>query len=311
MRKCIVSALLVGISAFVAFLYFSATKFDPKTIRDKRVLITGASQGIGEQLAYLYSKLGARVVITARREDVLKSVAKKCKKLGARQIEIVAADMANATDRSKVVDHVQKHLGGLDHLILNHALLVQGWWLGTPGNVSTLETTFKVNYMSYVDMASKTLDMLTSSRGNIGIVSSGFGEFGTPRTTVYSSCKFALHGFFSALRQELIVRNKLVSVTLVVLGPISSDSFMSMRSSEFPHMPLGLLATPLEAAGVILESVAMRCYKVRYNGFTRLMLFCNELWPGFFEDEVANVLLDPSRSYFARVFIFVTSVIYD
>ncbi|RXM92514.1 Hydroxysteroid 11-beta-dehydrogenase 1-like protein, partial [Acipenser ruthenus] len=81
------------------------------SLKGARVLVTGASTGIGEQMAYHYARFGAQVVITARRGAVLKQVAEKCLKLGAEKALYIAADMAEPTDPDRVIKFAAKSLG--------------------------------------------------------------------------------------------------------------------------------------------------------------------------------------------------------
>lgn len=130
-----------------------------ESLRGARVLVTGASTGIGEQMAYHYASFGAQIVITARREKVLQQVsepekrknglkaqpgvlllsllqlhetvnaltlifasqvAEKCLSLGAQRALYIAADMGNESDPDKVIDFALEKLGGLDYVVLNH-----------------------------------------------------------------------------------------------------------------------------------------------------------------------------------------------
>ncbi|KAG8003593.1 Hydroxysteroid 11-beta-dehydrogenase 1-like protein [Nibea albiflora] len=71
-------------------------------------------------MAYHYARFGAQIVITARREKVLKQVAEKCLSLGAQKALYIAADMGSESDPDKVVDFALEKLGGLEYLVLNH-----------------------------------------------------------------------------------------------------------------------------------------------------------------------------------------------
>ena len=74
-------------------------------VEGRRVLVTGASSGIGEEMAYQYARMGASVFITARRESRLQRVIEKCKQLGHKTAKYgyVAADMSNPTDTKTVI----------------------------------------------------------------------------------------------------------------------------------------------------------------------------------------------------------------
>ena len=91
-------AAFLGIStALVAVLiaWYMKENFDPETVRGKKVVICGASTGIGEELAYQYAKLGAQLLLVARREEQLKKVVARCGELGAQTANYVVADLSS------------------------------------------------------------------------------------------------------------------------------------------------------------------------------------------------------------------------
>ncbi|KAI8503211.1 hypothetical protein Bbelb_190320 [Branchiostoma belcheri] len=83
-------ALLLAV--LVGYIWYEPA-FDPESLRGARVVVTGCSSGIGEQMAYHYARFGARVIITARREGRLKKVVAKMKDLGAQEAIYVAGDI--------------------------------------------------------------------------------------------------------------------------------------------------------------------------------------------------------------------------
>ncbi|XP_019369016.1 PREDICTED: hydroxysteroid 11-beta-dehydrogenase 1-like protein [Gavialis gangeticus] len=101
--------------------FFWRDTFNPETISSARVLLTGASTGIGEQMAYHYSRSGAEIVLTARREAVLQKVMEKCLQLGAKKVFYILADMSSPAEPERVMQFAVQKMGGLDYLVLNHA----------------------------------------------------------------------------------------------------------------------------------------------------------------------------------------------
>jgi len=272
---------------FIALLayFFVWDNFDPMVIDDKRVLITGASSGIGMHLAYEYSKLGARVLITARRVEHLKTVAEKCKELGAKQVGYYPADLGKAEDREAVVREVEQQLGGLDHLILNHAVLVKDWWKGSKQNMTTLLNVLNLNFVSYVDLASQTLPMLSKSRGSIGVLSSTAGKIPLGHYTYYGTSKFAVQGFFAALRQELLTNGEDVSVTLCVIALVETPmgNLEGRVDGEVKSSIYGLydlfVETPMDTAKVIIRSVANREYEMYFGVLASVTVKFHRLAP--------------------------------
>ncbi|RLV84463.1 hypothetical protein DV515_00016204 [Chloebia gouldiae] len=191
--------------------FFWKDDFNPESLSGARVLMTGASAGTGEQIAYHYARFGAEIVLTDIREAVLQKVVEKCLTLGAKKIFYITADMSSPSEPEKVVEFAVQKLGGLDYLVLNHI-----------GTNRFQECTGDVEYTagpcSYVALATVALPTLEKNRGALVVVSSLTGKMPTPFTTSYSATKFALDGFFSSLRHELITQKRDVSVTLCILG---------------------------------------------------------------------------------------------
>lgn len=258
---------VIFILASGIYILFMRSNFvAEEAITGKNIVVTGASTGIGEQLAYQYAKLKANLLITARREKQLQDVANKCKQLGAAKVEIVLADMSRAEDRLHLIQETEKHFGNkLDYLILNHAIFPMRLWTGSNENMTFLQHTLDTNFISFVDLASKSVDLLKNNKGHIGVVSAGCAKFGCPKLGSYSASKAALHGFFSAWRQELRVKEIPVSITLCVLGLIDTETAMSQsRGVNAPISPETLAASAVDTADAVIESVALKEYEMFY-----------------------------------------------
>uniref|UniRef100_A0A8C5TBC9 Hydroxysteroid 11-beta-dehydrogenase 1-like protein n=1 Tax=Malurus cyaneus samueli TaxID=2593467 RepID=A0A8C5TBC9_9PASS len=223
------TGVVAGLLAF-----FWKDDFNPESLSGARVLVTGASAGIGEQIAYHYARFGAEIVLTARREAVLQKVMEKCLALGAKKISYIPADMSSPSVPEKVVQFAVQKLGGLDYLVLNHI-----------GTNRFQMWTGDVEYTGWLMQV-----RLPSSPGTMP----------TPFTTSYSATKFALDGFFSSLRHELIMQKKNVSVTLCILGLIDTDSALENIRGK-----VHLSASPApEAALAIIRGGATRVPEVFY-----------------------------------------------
>ncbi|XP_060594508.1 hydroxysteroid 11-beta-dehydrogenase 1-like protein [Ruditapes philippinarum] len=250
--------------------YMLIDDFNPETVKGKNVFITGASTGIGEQLAYHYAKLGANIVITARRERRLKEVIEKCRELGNKEqtYDYIVADMLDLNSTGNVIQTVVNKLGGrLDYLVLNHIILLDlGVWTGSQHNLSLIDKVINVNFQSYVYLASHSLPHLEESKGSIVVVSSFAGKFGQPFVSIYSASKFALDGFFGGLRQELKLRNCDISITVCVLGFIGTENAISQLESYKQNLLLKLVtaASPSDTALQIIRGGAKRVRQIYY-----------------------------------------------
>ncbi|XP_043089479.1 hydroxysteroid 11-beta-dehydrogenase 1-like protein [Puntigrus tetrazona] len=217
----------LGFFLLIAVLtaYTWRDRFDPESVRGARVLITGASSGIGEQMAYHYAKFGGQIVITARREDALKKVVQKCLKLGAKKAAHVTGDMSDPADPERVFRYAVEKLGGLDFLVVNHVgnTNVELW----NGDSDHVRSIMQVNFVSYVQLAAAALPVLEASGGSIIVVSSVAGKMASPFVAPYTATKFAINGFFGALQSELALKKSNMSVSILILGLIDTESAMN------------------------------------------------------------------------------------
>uniref|UniRef100_A0A8C9RLB6 Hydroxysteroid 11-beta dehydrogenase 1 like n=1 Tax=Scleropages formosus TaxID=113540 RepID=A0A8C9RLB6_SCLFO len=272
--KVLAKMLLVGATLAAALTGTRAT-CSAGSLRGARVLVTGASTGIGEQLAYCYARLGAQVVITARRENVLQQVARRCAQLGAQKALYVTGDMATTSDPSRVVKFAVDELGGLDYLVLNHI----GRYSFSPwsGDVHHVRGLMEVNFLSYVQLASAALPSLEKSKGSIVVVSSLLGEFPTPFTAPYTATKFAVNGFFCTLQHELAMRSSDVSLTISILGLVDTES--AMEKVRVVPYPAG------EAALHVVRAGSLRQKESFYPWYTHLVCLVRD-WCPFFRDVI-------------------------
>ncbi|XP_033820654.1 hydroxysteroid 11-beta-dehydrogenase 1-like protein [Periophthalmus magnuspinnatus] len=272
--------------AFVA-VHWSTVTFDPETLQGARVLVTGASTGIGEQMAYHYARFGAQLVITARREKVLQQVVEKCLSLGAQKALYIAGDMATESDPDKVVEFTLEKLGGLDYLVLNH--------IGpTPfsvwkGDIEHTRWLMKVNFFSYVQMAWKALPSLEQSKGSLVIVSSFVGKVAGPLTAPYTATKSALNGFFGSLQHELAMKNSNVSLSICTLGLIDTETAMEKIKGIVNNVPA---APASEAALNIIKTGATRQAELYYPYNTYIITLIKDWNPA-----VTNYLIRRTYNY--------------
>uniref|UniRef100_A0A8C6SW31 Hydroxysteroid 11-beta-dehydrogenase 1-like protein n=1 Tax=Neogobius melanostomus TaxID=47308 RepID=A0A8C6SW31_9GOBI len=243
------------VSTAVAFIAvkWRPSHFDPESLRGARVLVTGASTGIGEQMAYHYARFGAQIVITARREKVLQQVVEKCLSLGAQKALYIAGDMATESDPDKVVEFSLEKLGGLDYLVLNHiGPTPLSMW---KGDIEYARWLMKVVHVWSYESG--------TSKGSLVIVSSLLGKVPGPFTAPYSATKCALNGFFGSLQHELAMKNSNVSVSICTLGLIDTEG--AMTAIKLVGIVTNLPASPAsEAALNIIKTGATRQAELYY-----------------------------------------------
>ncbi|XP_008058183.1 corticosteroid 11-beta-dehydrogenase isozyme 1 [Carlito syrichta] len=261
--------LLPILGLFLAYYYYSVKEeFRPEMLQGKKVIVTGASRGIGEEMAYHLAKMGAHVVVTARSKENLQKVVSRCLELGAASAHYVAGTMEDMTFAEQFVAKAGKLMGGLDMLILNHITKTSLSFFHN--DIHFVRKSMEVNFLSYVVLSVAALPMLKQSNGSIVVVSSLAGKIAHPLLAPYSASKFALDGFFSSIRKEYSLAKVNVSITLCVLGLINTDTAIKAVSGI-----LDSHAAPKEECALeIIKGGVLRQEEVYYDSslWTSLLL---------------------------------------
>jgi short-subunit dehydrogenase len=187
-------------------------------VKDNVVAITGASKGIGAELARQLAAKGAKLVLAARGANELEGVAGECRKLGA-EVVTFKADVTVERDCQAIVSGAVVAYGRLDTLVNNAGASMWARFEDIE-DMSILEQIMRVNYMGAVYCTHHALPFLKQSRGRIVGISSLAGKTGVPTRTGYSAAKHAMTGFFDSLRIELDGSG--VTVTMIYPGFVAT-----------------------------------------------------------------------------------------
>ncbi|MGZ5046814.1 MAG: SDR family oxidoreductase [Usitatibacter sp.] len=187
-------------------------------MKDNVVAITGASKGIGAELARQLAAKGAKLVLAARGDKELEEVAAECRALGAAVVS-VRADVALERDCQAIVAGAVLAFGRLDTLVNNAGVTMSARFEDIE-DMSILERIMQVNYMGAVFCTHHALPHLRESRGRIVGIASLTGLMGVPTRTGYSASKHAMRGFFDSLRIELDGSG--MTVTMIYPGFVST-----------------------------------------------------------------------------------------
>lgn len=184
-----------------------------------KVLVTGASSGIGAALAPILAERGATVGIVARRADRLEAVLEQCRQY-APESQMWAADLGDLARAEQVALDAWDAFGGLDVLVNNAAIPKRTRVTElTPADV---EHVMEVDFISPARMALAVLPrMLERSRGQIMFVSSMGGRIPIANESAYNAAKYAMCGFAEAMVLDLAGTG--VEVKLVLPGPIATE----------------------------------------------------------------------------------------
>jgi short-subunit dehydrogenase len=232
-----------------------------RSLNSSRILITGASQGIGRALAVAASRRGARVLAAARSEQLLEELAQEVRRTGG-MIETVAADVTSAEDRQKMVAAAVRHFGGLDVLINNAGIGATGHFAEV--GPERLRRIMEVNFFGLAETTRIFLPLLRQGeRPAILNISSIAGKRGIPARSEYSASKFAVQGFSEALRAE--VAKDGIDV-LVVCPGLTQTNFSQNMLEQKAKMPMDHLR------GMTAEAVAEATLRALERGRNEVCL---------------------------------------
>ena len=266
-------------------------------------VITGASDGIGAEMArQLAAKRGktAALVLAARSEDKLKAVAAECEALGAQTL-VVPMDVSREADCRSLIDRAVSRFRRIDALINNAGVSAQALFADVkPADLHWYEDLMKVNLWGSVWCTHAALVHLKASRGRIVAVSSLAGLVGVPGRTAYSATKFAMTGFFEALRAEL--KSSGVSVTTAYPGVVATQiRYRGLNAQGVAAGSSGLKEDDAmsveECARLILEGMAHRRREVVMTARGKLARFVKLVAPGRVEDMALAALKDEVKPH--------------
>ena len=153
-------------------------------LKDKVIVITGASSGIGEAMARLYSKMGARVVLGARNEEKLAEIAHAIRSEGGEAV-YVATDVTQESDCRRLIERAVEEFGGVDVMICNAGISMRA--LFDEVEMSVLHRVMDVNFWGTVYCAKYALPYLQATKGSLVGISSVTGLHGLPGRKGYSA----------------------------------------------------------------------------------------------------------------------------
>lgn len=170
-----------------------------RNFKDNVVVITGASSGIGEAVAFEFVKKGAKVSLGARRIDRLQQLKSEIELLGG-EVLISKTDVSIEEDCKSLIENTIKYFGKIDILINNAGISMRAAFADV--DISVLKRLMDVNFWGTVYCTKYALPHLLQQKGVVVGVSSIAGFHGLPGRTGYSASKFAMHGFLETLRIE-------------------------------------------------------------------------------------------------------------
>lgn len=251
-------------------------------LQGRRILITGASSGIGKALAQKLAPLGARLVLAARSEDKLKALADS---LPGGAI-VMPTDVTKEEDRQRVLDRAVDELGGLDVLINNAG--VASWAHFADSTEAINRQIMEVNFFAPAELIRKAIPILVNgTEPAIVNVASMCGRRAMPAWSEYSASKYALCGLTEALRGELARFD--IDILLIIPGLTSSEfSQHFLRSDGKAKIEYDKGMPPDYVADRIIRSLQKNKTETWIGSDCNWMLRVNRWFPRFVDYMLAR-----------------------
>ncbi len=250
------------------------------SLKDKVVLITGASSGFGEDAALLFAREGCKVVVAARRVERLQALADKIQSQGGEALAI-PVDVAVRADIDNMIETIMDLYGQVD-ILFNNAGFGRLDWLEKLDPERDIDTQVQVNLLGVIHTTRAVLPyMLARRQGHIINMSSVAGLIAAPLYTIYSATKFGVRAFSDALRREVSPFG--IHVTCVFPGPAATEfgEHTGRHAARGISRRLGFLQLSSEQ---VADQVVKAAMHPRRNlvipGWFRIITGFNALFPG-------------------------------
>ena len=260
-------------------------------MKGRRIILTGASEGIGRALALDLAARGARLALAARDRDRLDSLAQECRARGGEALA-VPTDVTNQQDLEWLVSETLKAYGGID-VVIHNAGITMCSRFDALKDLEIFERIMEVNYYAPVRLTALTLPHLRASRGLIVAIASLAGLTGVPERSAYSGSKHAMIGFFDSLRIELAGSG----VDVSVIAPDFVVSEIHKRAIGPDGEPLGTspmkqskIMTAEECARQIARAIEKRQRQLLMSPRGKLGMWLKLLAPGLIDRLAAKAI---------------------
>ena len=267
-------------------------------LKDKVVIITGATSGIGEACAFVFGAQGAKILLTGRSQVKLDNVLHRLQNQGIDAIGILA-DAASLEDNRKMAEKAIKHFGRIDILVNNAGISMRA--LFEDLDLEVFHKVMDTNFWGSVYATKFCLPQILENKGSIVGVSSINGYRGTPARTAYTASKYAMNGFFESLRTE--VMKKGVHVLVACPGFTASNIRNNALTAdgtvqgESPREENKMM-TSEEVAKEILKATLARKRDIILTRQGKLAVFLNKWIPGIMDRVVYNHMAKEKDSPF-------------
>ncbi len=247
------------------------------TFKDRVVFISGASNGIGKQLAIDLVARGAVVIGCGRSRDRLVETLKEVRKSNPKSL-MIACDIGDAEQVHGMLKKVLADFGRIDILINNAGIGMRKPFVDTP--VETIEAIMRTNYLGAVYCTHEVLpSMIARGSGHIVNISSGAGKIGTLNMAGYCASKYAMNGWSESLYHELKPLG--VNVSVICPGPVSTQFNREFQDSE-PKSPPQLFISAAAVSHAVIRAIEKNQFEVVIPRWLALMCALKRIAPKLF-----------------------------
>lgn len=245
-------------------------------LANKRILITGATGGLGTVLAELLANKGAKLALVGRDPTKLDTVSARISKTGNQAISI-NADINKAGVTSKIIQAAKEKLGGLDIVICNAGVLE---FVALEDQTDAdIDNIIQTNVSSLIKLSKAALKHFKQKdNGHFVFIGSIFGSLGFPHFATYCASKFAVHGFSQALRRELVDTN--IGVTYIAPRAIKTP-MNNEKTTEMMAKSGQAIDSPEKVASIIVSALEKEKQEVFIGQPQSLFAWLNGLAPKF------------------------------
>jgi dehydrogenase/reductase SDR family member 7B len=265
-------------------------------MKNKVVLITGASSGIGEACAMSFANKGANIVIAARSLDKLNAVREKVKKTGV-EVLVVQCDVSVKEQCEKLIDQTVSKFRKIDVLINNAGISMRA--IFNEMELEVLEKVMAINFYGTVYCTKYALPHILKNNGSVVGISSIAGYLGLPARTGYSASKYAMQGFLDALRTENLKTGLHVMVACpgFTASNIRNTALSADGSAqgETPRDETKMM-TAEQVAEHIVSGVLNRKRTLVLTLEGKMAVFLGKLFPKFIEKQVYKKMTQEPNS---------------
>lgn len=244
------------------------------SLRNRRILLTGATGGIGRQLSFQLANEGAKLALVGSDALRLQTLVSEIQQAGGSAMGIVA-DFTQPQAAQSVVDAAKRSLGAIDVLINNAGL--QDFTVFEHQGLERIADMVQVNVTTPIQLTRCLVpDFIQARSGHIVNIGSIFGSIGFPHYATYSATKYALRGFSQALRRELADMN--IDVTYVAPRAVNTQ-MNDVSSIQLMHASNTQLDDPELVAAFIIESIKTRRHEFYIGQPESLFAWLNGILP--------------------------------